>query len=280
MQLISTALKTHLQGEVTTLSTCWKITRNDGVVLAFTDCDSPLTIGSETYQTSAGMRTTAATSSSDLRVDNMEIEGVLSDAAIAESDILAGRYDHAKLEVFMVNYTDLAAGKLAIKTGWLGEVGMQAGQFVAELRGLSSNLQTTMGEVYTATCRAQFGDEKCTFDRANVTVTGSITALLNGQDITDSARNEADGHFDFGILTMNSGLNAGLTREVKRFENGIFTFHEAWPFALAVGDNYTAIAGCDKRFDTCTARFNNALNFRGEPHVPGTDALLTTAATR
>jgi uncharacterized phage protein (TIGR02218 family) len=31
--------------------------------------------------------------------------------------------------------------------------------------------------------------------------------------------------------------------------------------------------GCDKRFETCTSRFQNAVNFRGEPHLPGTDLL-------
>ena len=34
---ISTALAQHLAGEVTTLATCWKITRRDGIVLGFTD---------------------------------------------------------------------------------------------------------------------------------------------------------------------------------------------------------------------------------------------------
>jgi hypothetical protein len=34
---ISPALAQHLAGEVTTLATCWKITRRDGAVLGFTD---------------------------------------------------------------------------------------------------------------------------------------------------------------------------------------------------------------------------------------------------
>jgi len=31
--------------------------------------------------------------------------------------------------------------------------------------------------------------------------------------------------------------------------------------------------GCDKRFETCRDRFSNAINFRGEPHLPGNDLL-------
>jgi uncharacterized phage protein (TIGR02218 family) len=30
-------------------------------------------------------------------------------------------------------------------------------------------------------------------------------------------------------------------------------------------------AGCDKSFATCKARFDNGINFRGFPHVPGSD---------
>ena len=31
--------------------------------------------------------------------------------------------------------------------------------------------------------------------------------------------------------------------------------------------------GCDKRLATCSQRFDNAANFRGEPHLPGNDLL-------
>jgi uncharacterized phage protein (TIGR02218 family) len=31
--------------------------------------------------------------------------------------------------------------------------------------------------------------------------------------------------------------------------------------------------GCDKTIGTCAQRFNNAVNFRGEPYLPGNDAL-------
>lgn len=36
--------------------------------------------------------------------------------------------------------------------------------------------------------------------------------------------------------------------------------------------------GCDKRYDSCSARFDNTLNFRGFPFVPGGDFLTLVAA--
>ena len=38
------------------------------------------------------------------------------------------------------------------------------------------------------------------------------------------------------------------------------------------GDTFSVVAGCDKKFATCKAKFANALNFRGFPHLPGNDA--------
>ena len=43
--------------------------------------------------------------------------------------------------------------------------------------------------------------------------------------------------------------------------------------ALAFGATFAIYAGCDKRFETCRAKFANTLNFRGFPHMPGNDAV-------
>jgi uncharacterized phage protein (TIGR02218 family) len=47
--------------------------------------------------------------------------------------------------------------------------------------------------------------------------------------------------------------------------------------AIAPGDSFTITAGCDKQRGTCKAKFANALNFRGFPHMPGPDYVLAVA---
>ena len=37
------------------------------------------------------------------------------------------------------------------------------------------------------------------------------------------------------------------------------------------GDTLKLTAGCDKTFKTCREKFGNGLNFRGFPHLPGSD---------
>jgi uncharacterized phage protein (TIGR02218 family) len=87
--------------------------------------------------------------------------------------------------------------------------------------------------------------------------------------------------FDAGKLTFAEGANAGLAMEVKRHRfDGEIVVIELWqamPEPLSVGDSFVVTAGCDKRFETCRKRFNNAVNFRGFPHIPGNDFVIRYA---
>lgn len=280
MQTISSGLTAHLAQEVTTLATCWSIKRKDGVTLYFTEHDRDIVVDGQRYLAASGMSASAVSSQIGLAVDNLEFEGMLSADAIAEEDILAGRYDHAEITIFMVNYADPSLGKLELKTGWLGEVTLQGGQFVAEMRGLTSRLQQVIGEVYTSSCRALLGDTRCKKDLGGFTVTGTVTAVETAYAFTDNARTELSDHFAYGLVTFTGGANSGLSMEIRDFSGGRFGLFLSMPHAIEVGDSYTAVAGCDKSFDSCVNKFANAVNFRGEPHVSGTDKIFETAATR
>ena len=248
--------------------------------MGFTDHDVDIIYDAVTYQAQAGFTPTALQTSATLAVDNLDIEGLLDAACIREEDLLAGLYDFAEVDVFLINYTDLTQGRMVLRTGWLGQVSVSQGQFVAELRGLTQRLSQTVGQLYSPTCRAMLGDAACGVNLAGYTHSGQVSAATSRSQFTDSANTQASGYFAYGKVTFTSGANAGLSMEVKQFANGSFTLILPLPHAIAAGDDYTAIAGCDKRFSTCAATFDNAVNFRGEPHVPGLDAMMQTASTR
>jgi uncharacterized phage protein (TIGR02218 family) len=90
---------------------------------------------------------------------------------------------------------------------------------------------------------------------------------------------QAAGYFSSGEIRSLTGANAGRRMEIKEFSNKQFTLVLPMPNNIAVGDTFNAIAGCDKTFITCYSKFANAVNFRGEPYVPGMDKLLATSAT-
>ena len=86
----------------------------------------------------------------------------------------------------------------------------------------------------------------------------------------------ADGWFVGGVLIWETGANAGRACEVRDWmqaTGGVGLFLPQ-PFTIQIGDRFRVYPGCDKRFGTCTDRFDNALNFRGEPYLPGQDELM------
>ena len=281
MKTLSNELSAHLAGEVTTLAQCWKLTRRDGTLLGFTDHDADITYDSQLYQAASGLTPSAVESQASLAVDNLDIEGMLEAETITEADILAGRYDFAEIETFIVNYADLTQGKLELRRGWLGEVQLNKQHFIAEVRGLTQKLAQHIGELYSPICRARLGDSRCGVDLSSYTVTGTLTAVESAAQSSDSSRTEAAGTYDHGLLTMSSGANSGLSREVKFHQSGgELILVLPFPYELQLGDSYSLTQGCDKTLSTCMNRYDNAINFRGEPHVPGVDQLLQTASTR
>ncbi|PFH29150.1 DUF2163 domain-containing protein [Burkholderia sp. JKS000303] len=82
------------------------------------------------------------------------------------------------------------------------------------------------------------------------------------------------GYFAYGAVKWLTGANAGYSMEVKQFSPGLVVLALPMIHPIAVGDTYQIVAGCDKQFGTCKNRWNNVLNFRGEPYMPGNDTVL------
>ncbi len=210
---------------------------------------------------------------------------MLTSDFITEEDIAAGKYDFAEINIFKANYADLTQGRLKLRRGWLGEVSFSGGHFVAEVRGLTQLLSQTMGQLYSASCRASLGDARCGVNISAHTVTGTVDGFTGRYTVTDAARTEDSGIFTSGVLTFTSGANDGISLEVKEHTytvsgGGILIFALPAPYAIAAGDAYSLTKGCDKTLTTCAGQFGNVVNFRGEPHVPGLDRMLETASTR
>jgi len=85
----------------------------------------------------------------------------------------------------------------------------------------------------------------------------------------------AVGTFDGGKIVFTSGANAGRGMEIKAYAPGLLVLASPMPYPLAVGDAYSLTPGCGKRaIEDCYTRYNNVINFRGEPYGPGMDEML------
>lgn len=117
--------------------------------------------------------------------------------------------------------------------------------------------------------------------RQALTVEGTVTSVLSRASFYDSSRNEAADFFRGGKVTFTSGLNDGLSMEVKEYPggspNGLVVLHLEFPYDIAPGDAYTMTAGC--AFDKAACKVHrNIYNMRAEPDLPGTDYLMTGKA--
>jgi hypothetical protein len=177
MRTISPALLAHLQGDVRTVCTLWLITRTDAQVFAFTDFDQPITYGGVTYLAVGGYTHSQIESSSDMSTSNMELSAVFDSSTITPVSLESGQWDYANVAVTLVNYNDLTMGGALLDSGLIGQVTIQNGTYKAELRGLAQVMQQDQGEVYSATCRAAFGDSRCQINLAPLTFTGSIQSI-------------------------------------------------------------------------------------------------------
>ena len=110
------------------------------------------------------------------------------------------------------------------------------------------------------------------------TRTGTVTAVTDRAVFAASVASAAtaDGWFNGGLLTWATGANTGRAIEVKSWiaGTGRLELFMAMGYAIAIGDTFTVYPGCDKRLETCIGRFGNVINFRGEPYVPGIDAMM------
>jgi uncharacterized phage protein (TIGR02218 family) len=278
MRTVSPALLAHMAGGTTTLAWCWKATRRDAQVFGFTNVDRDLVVAGVTYQAATGFTASAVEGRLDLSVPNLEVVGLLDSASITESDLLGGKWDGCLIEIFEVNYADLAQGIMVLASGRIGNVSTGRQAFNAEVRGLLQQLQQPVGGYYTKTCTAVFGDALCKFDVEALRVSATVTSVNNRAAFTTALAQALD-YFGAGVVTWTAGLNAGLSMEVSAFGAGIFTLNAAMPFNIAAGDTFTVVPGCRKRrTEDCVMKWANAVNFRGFPDVPLNDVVLGSAA--
>jgi uncharacterized phage protein (TIGR02218 family) len=278
MSIYPAGLTAHLAGNVTTLCYCWRLTRKDGVVSGFTDHDRGLVVDGVAFEPESGFSASEARDRLGLATDTVDVEGALSSLTIREEDIAAGRYDGATVETFLVNWMDPSRFAL-LRTATIGKITRSDQRFAAELESLAQALDQPQGRYVRRTCDAELGDQRCGFATSQSGFHGTGSVLLvdaAGMISVSGLAGFESGWFSHGLLTWQSGANAGRSERIRDHRTtGTQTTLALWHDSGSVpqaGDSFTVVAGCDKTFATCQGKFANVLNFRGFPHLPGNDA--------
>lgn len=284
MKTLPAGLREHLDSGTTTLCQCWRLETMNGEAMGFTDHDRSLNFDGVTYEAQAGFTASEMESALGFAVANLEAAGALSSERLTETRLMAGDFDNAAIEVWLVNWQDTSQ-RLLLRKGHLGEVTHDSLGFSAELRGLAHVLNQPQGRIYQFGCDAVLGDARCgvDLDDPKFTANGHIVAGGDGRRLALAGiESFADGWFARGTVAFTTGANAGRTGEIKFHRmtagNGLIELWQPMPFAVQPGDALVLRAGCDRQFATCKAKFANAINFRGFPHIPGDDFVLSYAS--
>ncbi len=283
MKTLSATLQSHLDTGTTTLCYCWKLVLRSGQTLGFTDHDEAIQFDGVNFEAQAGFTASEIHSTLGFAVDNLEASGALQSSQLDETRLNAGDYDHAAIEIWRVNWLDVSQRVLQRK-GHLGEVSYGQGFFKAEVRGLAHLLNQPKGRVFQFGCDATLGDARCGVDvnASSYRGTGTIAAVRENSFDVSGLTGFADDWFTRGVLSWNAGPNAGRLLAIKRHRafsaNARIDLWQAPKFSIAVGEAIIVTAGCDRQFATCKAKFANQVNFRGFPHMPGSDFVMAVAA--
>lgn len=257
-------------GELTSVAMCWRLERGDGAGLALTSHDAPILSDGALHSSAPGMVPAAITRRLGLDPHSAEVAGALSSEALEPTDLALGRWDAARVLLTAVDWADQAAGAIQLFAGEIGSISASDDEFSAELRGAAARLEEPVCPATSAECRAQFGDKKCRVDLAGRTIVARIISIDGVQLAIDTA---VDDRFVLGRLRYLSGANCGLASVITAAGGASVSVRDLPRAPVESGCRVELREGCDKRLETCRDRFANAVNFRGEPHLPGTDLL-------
>lgn len=282
---IPASMIAHLQETVTTTAHCMKVTRTDGTEFRYTDLDASLDVPGDGLYLGGKLMVNAVRSTTNFDPGGLAFSGKIDDDDITRADIVSGLWDEATFELFKVNYADLSEDIWPLRKGWLGEITVSGETFSVEARPLKSAYRRGIGRAITPGCMVRrLGDAECKIDLGPFTHSLIVTSVRSSEPnsrFSHTADIQDEHYFRYGTVTWTSGNNVGTEQEVRNYDDGPdpgrqFELLVDTPYVIEVGDEFDAIIGCDRRKDTCINVFDNLVNFRGFPDVPGLDSAIGT----
>jgi uncharacterized phage protein (TIGR02218 family) len=259
-----------LEGPLTSIALCWRIERGDGAGLALTSHDASLHVAGTIFEAAPGMLPAAIQRRAGLEPNGGEVAGAITSASLDEQDLVLGRWDAARIAMSAVDWQQLETAAVPLIRGEFGEIRLQQGEFKTELRGAAVRLEAAICPETSPECRAELGDKKCRVDLAGRTIVARSDKIDGGALVLDRAFGP---DFLWGRARFVSGANCGLLSVLVGVDGNRVELRDRALAIVQPGDRIELRHGCDKSFATCTGRFHNAENFRGEPHLPGNDLL-------
>ena len=263
-------MRVFFDRELDSVATFWRVFRTDGVALGFTSHDRDLSFGGIRHRSAPGMVPAAIRMTTEISDDEAEVEGALSHDSISESDLAAGLFDEAGITIGVVDWNSLEWRVLY--SGQLGRIEENNSSFSAQLRSAKHILDHDLVPRTSPTCRAEFCGLGCGLSAQRFTSRQTVMNVdFEGNRLELSGSVSSD--VIDGRIRMLSGPQVGVSFGILDTVSGWITLDRPMASGVVPGIACELQQGCDHTLATCSARFANAVNFRGEPFLPGNDLL-------
>lgn len=283
MRTLAAGMTSHLATDTHTRCGMLRLDLVDGSTVAVTDHDRTLSFdlgdGAASYSPRTGILPSDLSLSTGFDADEVEITGPVVDTAtedwhVTRAAVLGGRFDDAVARYFQVNWKSLASGPIRLLKGYVVRAEVSGSRFKLTIHSEISKFRQETGRVITAYCDADFQDMRCGYSEAADALT--VTAVTDSRLFSvGNTSSRADDYFNRGTVTFTSGALVGTRPvEIQDFAtSGAVSLWTDLVEAPQVGDTVELRRGCGKTRADCMA-YNNIINFRGFPDVPGTDQVL------
>lgn len=259
-------------GDLETVATFWRVLRRDGIALGFTSHDRDLWFDGVLHRASPGMVPSAIRKSADFEPDSAEAQGALTHEAISGEDLAMGRFDGAQVRIGIVDWETLE--REALYAGSIGTVSEEDGSFSADLTSRKAELQRDPIPRTSPACRAVFCGPGCNLNPLRFTRGVTLASLDADTNAATFAEAPGASTHAGGMLRWLDGPQAGIAMSVMAGDGaGGLVLDVPIDETTPAGTRALLREGCDHTLDTCAIRFGNAVNFRGEPFLPGNDLL-------
>lgn len=276
--MVSAAMIDHLQGNVTFLCTIVKLTRRDGVVVAYASHTRPLVFNGVTYMPSA-VELTQASRSTGLEPDTYQIQGAFDDY-IKKQEVEDSLWRDAEVLREVVNYLDLTMGSCDVQRGYVGQITPKGGSFEIEVNSLAVKLAQSVGDIVQTTDRRRRLDQVLS-DISAYRHAGTVKSITSNRKFKIDYVQPSDNYFRYGLVKWTAGANNNLECEIKSStttDAGTRTEIELQmnaPNAIAVNNTGNFIMGYDGSRESARALGEEAIEgFDAEPDMQPTDVLI------
>ncbi|WP_342269641.1 DUF2163 domain-containing protein [Rickettsia endosymbiont of Orchestes rusci] len=136
--------------------------------------------------------------------------------------------------------------------------------FKMHLKPETVKYNKTIINSFSKTCRANFGDNKCTVDKNLYSSLYNVKEFFK-KSFTISNLDKESGYYRGGEVKLGNNL---FSSKILDHLGDLIIVESIIPENVKATKNTRLTSGCNKKFITCCNKFNNAINFRGEPLIP------------